>query len=260
MDFLIEPAFWASLLTLTFLEIVLGIDNVIFISIASSRIAQHRRAKIRTIGLWIACALRVLMLMGLVWVSKLSFVLFQIPQWLQNMLGGNVLHEEMLSFTAQDGLLVLGGLFLLAKGTWEIHESLEGEEKPSSDSQSVQNTVLNVLLQIIVINFVFSLDSVITAVGMTDNILVMLLALLFSTVLMMFSVHPVSKFIERHPTTKLLALSFILLIGVALIADGLGVHIPRGYLYFAIAFSLFVETLNIVARQRKLSNKRVRDA
>ncbi len=150
----------------------------------------------------------------------------------------------------------MGGLFLLAKGTWEIHEALEGkEEEKIKSTQSSKLIFISALIQIIIINLVFSLDSIITAIGMTDNLIVMLLAILIATFIMMFSVKPVSDFIEKHPTTKLLALSFILLIGVALIADALGFHIPRGYLYFAIAFSLFVEFLNILARKHQKSKK-----
>jgi predicted tellurium resistance membrane protein TerC len=248
MDLVATPAFWVSLVTLTFLEIVLGIDNLLFVSIAVGKLQGKQQTAARRFGVWVAMVLRILMLSGIVWIIRLDATpLFTLPAALPAMLG---MHDprdvaDFIAFTVKDLILLAGGLFLLWKGTQEIHSAVYGEGQEQSEAQT---NFVAVLAQLVVINIVFSLDSVITAVGMTDLLPVMIAAVVLSTFVMAFAAEPLGNFIERHPTVKMLALAFILLVGVALIADGLGFHIPRGYLYFAIAFSLVVELLNIRTR------------
>jgi predicted tellurium resistance membrane protein TerC len=226
---LLTPEVLASFVTLTFLEIILGVDNIVFLAVAVMRLEAKQQPLGRQIGLWLAMGLRILMLVGLVWITKLDIVLF-------HFLGRDV--------TIKDLVLIAGGLFLLAKGTLEIHEAIE-EEPHEGDGHRRGDPFVMVMLQISLINIIFSLDSVITAVGMTDHLTVMIAAVVASTLVMLVAAKPVGDFIHHRPTTKMLALSFILLIGLALVADGVGFHMPRAYLYFAIAFSLFVELLNI---------------
>ncbi len=250
MELLAEPAFWVSLTTLTFLEIVLGIDNLLFVSIAVGKLAGKQQEDARRIGIWGAMILRIVMLGAIFWIIQLdAHPLFSLPSSWAAVLGHEAdLHsvEEFLSFTIKDLILLGGGLFLLWKGTQEIHASVQGTHH---EETSAKTNFSAVIVQLFVINLVFSLDSVITAVGMTDVLAVMIAAVLLSTLVMAVAADPLGKFIEKHPTTKMLALAFILLVGVALVADGAGFHIPRGYLYFAIAFSLAVELLNIQARK-----------
>jgi predicted tellurium resistance membrane protein TerC len=229
----------ASFATLTFLEVVLSIDNIVFLAVAVQRLAPDQRSTGRRIGLSLAMVLRILLLAGLVWASNLDISLL-------NVLGRRV--------TVKDAVLLAGGLFLLAKGTGEIHDAMD--EAARLDASAVEQPVerdrmISVILQIGIINIVFSLDSVITAVGMTNQLFTMVAAVIASTLVMLFAAKPVGDFIHNRPTTKMLALSFILLIGVALVADGIGFHIPRGYIYFAIAFSLFVEILNSTFQARR---------
>jgi predicted tellurium resistance membrane protein TerC len=225
---------WMSLLTLTILEIVLGIDNLVFLSIASQRLPPAQRPVAQKIGLLGALGLRVVMLALLVWITKLTYPVVSL--W-------------GFDLSWRDIILIGGGLFLLYKGTAEIHEEMEGgEEGPQS---SYTANFLGVIALIMVIDFVFALDSIITAVGMTTFLPVMIAANIVAIAVMMLAARPIGDFIARHPTVKMLALAFILLIGVALIADGLGMHIPREYIYFAIAFSLAVETLNILVRSKR---------
>jgi len=225
---------WLSLLTLTILEIVLGIDNLVFLSIASQKLPAAQRPVAQKVGLLGALALRIGMLSLLVWITKLTYAVFSIGS---------------LAFSWRDIILILGGLFLLYKGTIEIHEDLEGDEHSPQSGKSAN--FFAVIALIMVIDFVFALDSIITAVGMTTFLPVMIAANVIAIGVMMLAAKPIGDFIARHPTVKMLALAFILLIGVALVADGLGMHIPRGYIYFAIAFSLGVETLNILAKSRR---------
>jgi predicted tellurium resistance membrane protein TerC len=228
----------ASLATLTFLEVVLSIDNIVFLAVAVERLAPDQRSTGRRVGLSLAMVLRILLLVGLVWASNLDISLV------------TVLGRKM---TVKDVVLLAGGLFLLAKGTGEIHDAME--EAARHNIGITQETshvgMTSVILQIGVINIVFSLDSVITAVGMTNQLLIMIAAVVASTLVMLFAAKSVGDFIHQRPTTKMLALAFILLIGVALVADGIGFHIPRGYIYFAIAFSLFVEILNSAFQARR---------
>jgi predicted tellurium resistance membrane protein TerC len=249
MEIVAAPAFWLSLTALTFLEVVLGIDNLLFVSIAIGKLKGKQQDRARRFGVWGAMVLRILMLAGIFWIIQLEgSPLFHLPSaWAValNMHGEHV--EEFLSFTVKDLILLAGGLFLLVKGTQEIHSSVEGAHHEEAEAK---DQFTDVLIQLAVINIVFSLDSVITAVGMTDILAVMILAVVISTLVMAFAAKPLADYIEQHPTMKMLALAFILLVGVALVADGLGFHIPRGYLYFAIAFSLGVELLNIRARSK----------
>lgn len=249
MDLLAQPAFWVSLTTLTFLEIVLGIDNLLFVSIAVGKLKGAEQDRARRIGIWGAMALRIVMLASIFWIINLDkHPLFALDPALAPAFGKEGEHAaEFLQVTVKDLILFAGGLFLLWKGTQEIHQTVEGTHHEETNAGA---TFSSVVVQLFVINFVFSLDSVITAVGMTDVLAVMISAVVLSTVVMAFASKPLAAFIEKHPTTKMLALAFILLVGVALVADAAGFHIPRGYLYFAIAFSLAVELLNIRARRK----------
>ncbi|MEZ5973177.1 MAG: TerC family protein [Hyphomonadaceae bacterium] len=249
MEILATPAFWLSLTALTFLEIVLGIDNLLFVSIAIGRLKGAQQRDARRFGVWGAMVLRIIMLAGIFWVIQLDqHPLFQLPTSWPDLLGMHGEHvEDFIAFTVKDLILLGGGLFLLMKGTQEIHSAVQGAHHEEAEAK---NHFGDVLLQLAVINIVFSLDSVITAVGMTDLLPVMILAVVISTLVMAVAAEPLASFIEKHPTMKMLALAFILLVGVALVADGLGFHIPRGYLYFAIAFSLGVELLNIRTRAK----------
>ena len=235
LDLLADPHAWASLLTLTALEIVLGIDNVIFLSIVTGRLPAEQQPRARRIGLGLAAVMRVGLLFGIAWIIGLTAPLFTV-----------------LDFTLswRDLVLIGGGGFLLVKGTLEVHNSVEGEEGEASVGSA---TFTAAIAQIVALDIVFSLDSVITAVGMSQHLPVMVAAVLIAVGVMLVAAEAVSGFINRHPTVKMLALSFLLLVGVALIADGLHFHIPRGYLYFAIAFSAGVEGLNLWARARRRS-------
>jgi predicted tellurium resistance membrane protein TerC len=251
MEFLSSPAFWGSLATLTFLEIVLGIDNLLFVSIATGKLTGKDKVTATRVGVWGAMGLRIVML-GLIFVIIESdkSALFHLPDWFASLASGGdeEAKHHIGEVTVKDLILFAGGLFLLWKGTQEIHSSVEGTGHEQNEAKT---SLTAVIVQLFVINTVFSLDSVITAVGMTDDLKVMVTAVILSTIVMAFAAEPLGKFIARHPTTKMLALAFILLVGVALVADGLGFHIPRGYLYFAIAFSLAVELLNIQTRKNK---------
>lgn len=231
----------ASFAALTFLEVVLGVDNIVFVALAADQLPNKSRSRGRQLGLWLAMGLRVALLLCVVWVTRLDVPLFDLPNG---------------HFTVKDLVLATGGLFLLYKGATEIHEEIEG---PTSDSkarakgQNLSGRFWRVVLEIGLINIVFSLDSIITAIGMASDIKVMVAAVIVSTLLMMLAAGPVAAFIERRPTAKILALSFIILVGMALVAEGTGFHVPRGYLYFAMGFSLFVEILNSIRRHSQHS-------
>lgn len=241
LEALMTPEVFLSLATLTFLEIVLGIDNVIFVALMAGRLPEAQRAKARALGLGLALVFRVIMLFGLVWIAHLEEPVFSIAAY---------------DVSWRDIILMAGGLFLIVKATLEIHHNVEGEE--AEHGNTVAAAFGMIVFQIVLIDIVFSLDSVITAVGMTDHLPVMITAVAIAMAIMLLASGSVAGFIERHPTTKMLALSFLLLIGVALVADALHFHIPRGYLYFAIAFSLFVETLNIFARRARKAGRDAR--
>lgn len=233
MEWLTNPETWVALITLTALEIVLGIDNIIFISILVGRLPHKQRNKARIFGLGLAMITRIILLLAITWVMKLTSPLFK------------VLTQEI---SGRDIILILGGLFLLWKSTREIHDSLEGEEAVITAKIAV--SFIGVLTQIALLDIIFSLDSVITAVGLVKNVTVMILAIVVAIVVMMFSSGAIGDFVEKHPTIKMLALSFLVMIGVTLIAEGFEFHIPRGYIYFAMAFSVTVEMLNMRVRKR----------
>src|SRR6187399_2143053 len=221
-----------ALATLTFLEIVLGVDNIIFISILSGKLPPGQQAKARRIGLLLAMGTRILLLFSLAWVVRLTNPLFTLGK----------------EISGRDLILIVGGLFLLAKSTHEIHERLEGEE--GQGSARVAASFASVLVQIALLDIVFSLDSVITAVGMVDHVAIMVVAVIVSVLIMMIAAEPISAFVHRHPTVKMLALSFLLLIGTSLVAEGFDHHIPKGYVYFAMGFSVFVEAINLRIRKK----------
>ena len=228
-----DPQAWVALATLVVLEIVLGVDNIIFISILVGRLPAHQRNLARNLGLGAAMVTRLLLLLSLAWIMRLTAPLFE------------VLGQP---FSGRDLILVTGGLFLLWKSVHEIHNSLEGSEDDHARAGAA--SFAGVLAQIAVIDIIFSLESVITAVGMVDQIGVMVLAIIITVGVMLVAARPIGEFVDRHPTVKMLALAFLIVVGVALVADGLGFHIPKGYIYFAMAFSMGVELLNIRARSR----------
>ncbi len=245
MDFLLNPEIWASLITLTVLEIVLGIDNIIFISIMAAKLPLEKQRKARQVGLALAMITRILLLLSLTWIMTLTAPILNIggffnisdPEWL-----------EKLNLSGRDLILIIGGLFLIYKSTTEMHDKLEGEEHEQKTKGVV--TYSGVIIQILLLDVVFSLDSVITAVGMAKHLEVMIAAVVISVIVMMFSAKAISDFVNKHPTVKMLALAFLLIIGLSLFAEGFEQHIPKGYIYFAMAFSVFVEMLNLRAKAK----------
>jgi predicted tellurium resistance membrane protein TerC len=233
VDWISDPNAWAALVTLTVLEIVLGIDNIIFISILAGRLPAHQQGRARILGLSIAMVSRIILLFSITWVMRLTAPLF------------TVFAQEI---SGRDLILIVGGLFLLAKSTHEIHAKLEGEV--GGHAAGGRASLPAVLAQIFVLDVVFSLDSVITAVGMADRLAIMVIAVVIAVAVMMVLAGPISRFVEMHPTLKILALSFLLLIGVTLIAEGFEQHISKGYIYFAMAFSVFVEMINLRVRAK----------
>lgn len=243
MDFLTDPQIWIALVTLTFLEIVLGVDNIIFISILSGKLPVEQQPKARRLGLLGAMLTRVLLLFSLAWIIKLTAPWF-------TLLGHDI--------SGRDLILILGGLFLIGKSTYEIHDKLEGEDGHASGR--VAASFVSVIVQIMLLDLVFSLDSVITAVGMVDDLWVMVAAVVIAVAIMMVSAEPISAFVHKHPTVKMLALSFLLLIGLSLLLEGFEQHIPKGYIYFAMGFSVFVEMVNLRLRAPKPVHLRERYA
>lgn len=240
MDYIItllqSPEAWISLLTLTILEIVLGIDNIIFLSIITGRLPAHQQALARRVGLLLAMVMRIILLCMIAWIASLTAPLI-------------TLFDHTVSW--RDVILGGGGLFLLYKGTTEIHHTVEGTEDHSTRKAT---TFFSAIVQILILDMVFSLDSVITAVGMADHVPVMIAAVVIAIIVMIVAAEPISAFVNRHPSVKMLALSFIMLVGLSLCADAMHFHIPRGYLYFAIAFSLLVECLNLIAAKKREKN------
>jgi predicted tellurium resistance membrane protein TerC len=231
MEWISSPEAWIALLTLTALEIVLGIDNIIFISILAGKLPEDQQKTGRQVGLLLAMVTRILLLFSIAWLTRLTAPLFTVLSY---------------DISGRDLILIIGGLFLLGKSTFEIHERLEGEEGHASEK--VTATLSGVIVQIMLLDIVFSLDSVITAVGMVNEIAIMVTAVVIAVGIMLFASGPISNFVNDRPTLKILALSFLLLIGFSLIADGLGIHIPKGYIYFAMGFSVFVEVINLQVR------------
>jgi predicted tellurium resistance membrane protein TerC len=235
VEFLTDPAVWASFLALSAMEIVLGIDNVVFISVMVQRLPKDQQLMARRIGLSLALVFRVIMLGFIAWFIHMTTPIFSVGDY---------------AFSWRDLILLAGGLFLLVKGTREIHLGIEGEDEENGGNVVVQSLTA-AIVQIAIIDLVFSVDSIITAVGMAEHVEVMIAAVMVAIAVMYFASGPVSAFIERHPTTKMLALSFLLLIGAALVADAFHFHIPRGYIYFAMAFSAGVEIINVLAMRRR---------
>ena len=234
MEMLLDPQAWIAFVTLTTLEIVLGVDNIIFISILVGRLPEAQRQRARTLGLAFAMLSRIGLLLSLAWVMTLTAPLFSLPG---------------KAVSGRDLILIGGGLFLLWKSVHEIHNALEGEE-PGVQSAAATATFSAVIVQIAIVDIVFSLDSVITAVGMVDQVSIMVAAIVAAVGVMMFAARPIGEFVDQHPTVKMLALSFLILVGVALVAEGWDYHIPKGYIYFAMAFSVGVEMLNLRMRAR----------
>ena len=233
IEWLTNPQTWIALFTLTSLEIVLGVDNVIFVSILASKLPIAQQPRARRLGLFLAMFMRIALLFSITWLIRLTAPLFALAG-----------HE----FSGRDLILLAGGLFLIAKATYEIHDKLEGEE--GHQSERIAASFSAVIIQVMLLDIVFSLDSVITAVGMANDLAVMVAAVVAAVAVMMVSADAIAGFVDRHPTVKILALSFLLLIGVSLMADGLHQHIPKGYIYFAMAFSVFVEMVNLRVRGR----------
>jgi predicted tellurium resistance membrane protein TerC len=244
MEWIADPDAWLSLLTLTVLEIVLGIDNLVFIAVLVDRVSPERRNLARRLGIGAALVTRLLLLLVIAWIIGLSEPLF-------------TLFGEPYSW--RDLILIAGGAFLLYKGTQEIHARVEGIDEHGTATPAHAGFV-SVIIQIGIIDIVFSLDSVITAVGMADHVEIMMIAVVIAVIVMLIASGPLSRFISRHPTIKMLAFSFLLLIGMVLVADGLGFHIPKGYVYAAMGFSVLVESLNLLARRKKVSEPRIREA
>jgi predicted tellurium resistance membrane protein TerC len=233
VDWIADPNIWLSLLTLTVLEIVLGIDNLIFLAILAGRLPPERQPAARRLGLGLALATRLALLFAITWIIGLTAPIF-------SAFGNEI--------SWRDVILIAGGLFLIGKGTFEIHHRVEGEGESVGEAVAASAGFLSVVIQIGIMDIVFSLDSVITAVGMVDELAVMIAAVVVAMIVMIVSIGPVSEFVSRHPTVKMLALSFLLLIGVSLVADGFEQHIPKGYIYFAMGFSVFVEMINLKVR------------
>jgi predicted tellurium resistance membrane protein TerC len=236
MSLLTDPAVWLALLTLSAVEIVLGIDNIIFIAILAGKLPAKQQAKGRTVGLLLAMVTRILLLLSITLIMKLTQPLFTLVT---------------LEFSGRDLILIAGGLFLLGKSTVEIHDNLEGEEMHVPANPSKRVTFISVIVQIMILDIVFSLDSVITAIGLAKHLSVMIAAIVLAVIVMIFLAGAISTFVENHPTIKILALSFLLLIGVSLVGEGMDLHIPKGYIYFAMAFSVFVEILNMKIRKQR---------
>jgi predicted tellurium resistance membrane protein TerC len=233
IDWLANPQTWIALVTLTALEVVLGVDNVIFVSILAGKLPHEQQSRARRLGLFLAMFMRIGLLLSLSWLIRLTTPLFAVAG---------------VELSGRDLILFAGGLFLMAKATYEVHDKLEGDE--GHESRRVAASFSSVIVQVMLLDIVFSLDSVITAVGMANDLGVMVVAVVLAVGVMMVSADTVAAFVDRHPTVKILALSFLLLIGVSLIADGLHQHIPKGYIYFAMAFSVLVESINLRAKAR----------
>ncbi|MBX3242312.1 MAG: TerC family protein [Chitinophagaceae bacterium] len=247
MEWLATPEAWISLLTLTVLEIVLGIDNIVFISIISGKLPKGQQKRARRIGLALAMITRVLLLLSISWVMTLITPIFNPSTWFGVTEGPTF---DKFQISGRDLILLIGGMFLIYKSTVEIHAKIEGRDEDSVKTPKVISFG-RVIIEIILLDIVFSLDSVITAVGMADHIEIMIAAVIIAVLVMLVSAESISNFVNNHPTVKMLALSFLLLIGLSLIAEGMDQHIPKGYIYFAMAFSVFVEVLNLRAKRKQ---------
>ncbi|MEO6149456.1 MAG: TerC family protein [Mucilaginibacter sp.] len=254
MEIFTSPEAWISLITLTVLEIVLGIDNIIFISILADKLPEHEQEKGRKVGLGMALITRILLLLTISWVMRLTQPLFNAAEFLNIT---NPEWAERLSISGRDLILLIGGLFLIYKSTHEIHGKLEGDE--GGETKVKPHSFWGTIIQIMILDIVFSLDSVITAVGMADHVEIMIAAVVIAVIIMMWASSSVAKFVNTHPTVKMLALSFLLLIGVSLLAEAFEQHIPKGYIYFAMAFSVMVEMLNLKMKTKSAAKEIAED-
>src|SRR5688500_5054517 len=242
MEIFLHPEAWLALLTLTFFEVVLGIDNIIFISIVSNRLPIDIRARTRNLGLMLAMLVRILLLLTITWVMKFTEVLFTIPN--------TIVFQEELPISGRDLILIFGGLFLIAKSTREINHEMEGEEETMETGPGKAN-VVSIIVQIILLDIIFSFDSILTAVGLTNHVIIMIIAVVLSIGIMIIFSGRISAFIQKHPSMEVLALGFLILIGFMIFLEGLGKDIPKGYIYFAVVFSMVIEMVNIRVRNRR---------
>lgn len=247
MDIFLHAEAWLALLTLTFFEVVLGIDNIIFISIVSNRLPVEIRSKTRNLGLLLAMVVRILLLLTITWVMKFTQPLFSIPDtWIL---------QEPMDISGRDLILIFGGLFLIAKSTREINHEMEGEEEHEEQPGGKKNNVVGVIVQIILLDIIFSFDSILTAVGLTQHVTIMIVAVVLSIGIMIIFSGRISNFINKHPSMEVLALGFLILIGFMLFLEGLHKEVPKGYIYFAIVFSMIIEMVNIRVRNRRKKAK-----
>jgi predicted tellurium resistance membrane protein TerC len=246
MEIFLHAEAWLALLTLTFFEVVLGIDNIIFISIVSNRLPVEIRARTRNLGLLLAMLVRILLLLTITWVMKFTETLFTIPN--------TIIFQEELPISGRDLILVFGGLFLIAKSTREINHEMEGEEEEMSTGSGKAN-VAGIIVQIILLDIIFSFDSILTAVGLTNQVIIMIIAVVLSIFIMIIFSGRISNFIQKHPSMEVLALGFLILIGFMLFLEGLHKEVPKGYIYFAIVFSMLIEMVNIRVRNRRKKAK-----
>jgi predicted tellurium resistance membrane protein TerC len=241
MEIFLHAETWLALLTLTFFEIVLGIDNIIFISIVSNRLPAEHRARTRNLGLLLAMGVRVLLLLTITWVMKFTQPLFDVPHWI----------AEDGAISGRDLILIFGGMFLIAKSTREINHEMEGEDELNAESSQKKVNISAVIVQIVLLDIIFSFDSILTAVGLTNEIIIMIIAVVLSIGIMMIFSGKISEFINKHPSMEVLALGFLILIGFMIFLEGLGKEIPKGYIYFAVVFSMGIEMINIRARGKR---------
>ena len=244
MSWIVDPNIWLALLTLSAIEIVLGVDNIVFIAILAGKLPEHQQARGRTVGLILAMATRILLLFSITLIMKLTQPLFVIFS---------------VEISGRDIILIAGGLFLLVKSTLEIHSNLEGEEVHAQQDNGKKATFASVVTQIMILDIVFSIDSVVTAIGLAKQLSIMVAAIVIAVIVMIFLAGRISSFVDNHPTIKMLALSFLLLIGISLVGEGLALHIPKGYIYFAMAFSIFVEILNMKIRKHRVKPVKLRN-
>jgi predicted tellurium resistance membrane protein TerC len=245
MEIFLKAETWLALLTLTFFEVVLGIDNIIFISIVSNRLPVEMRARTRNLGLLLAMGVRILLLLTITWVMKFKDPLFSVPHWI----------SEDQSISGRDLILIFGGLFLIAKSTREINHEMEGEEETLTESSGKKANVPGIIVQIILLDIIFSFDSILTAVGLTNQVIIMIIAVVLSIGIMIVFSGKISEFINKHPSMEVLALGFLILIGFMIFLEGLDKDIPKGYIYFAVVFSMLIEMVNIRVRNRRKKAK-----
>lgn len=247
MEIFLHPEAWLALLTLTFFEVVLGIDNIIFISIVSNRLPVEIRGKTRNMGLLLAMLVRILLLLTITWVMKFKEALFTIP--------ATMIFQEELAISGRDLILIFGGLFLIAKSTREINHEMEGEDDEADAATGGKANVTGIIVQIILLDIIFSFDSILTAVGLTEHVIIMIIAVVLSIGIMIIFSGTISNFIQKHPSMEVLALGFLILIGFMLFLEGLHKEVPKGYIYFAIVFSMIIEMVNIRVRNRRKKAK-----